>query len=351
MGSEMKYGVPGDVWTVTSAGAQQVKDLIGKPCTLVSNGKEIKVQGFFLIDSLPVIQIVTKQGYSVQVSENQPMQAIYDFNSKEQLILWSEGINLKNEKLIGLHNHFNYRWDGLSSFEDGYIIGWLIGDGTIVEKCLNSSRLDFYCDDLALISYCETILQRKVKYNASSDCHYIDGDQLAHLIRQYGLDQEKLINRHIESDSFDFYRGFLSAFFDADASVEIKERRICLAQSNLSRMQATQRMLLRLGIQASLQEHREAQRRLVHEQICNVSSEYRLRFCHVNCRIFKDIVGFQNPMKSLKLLEVLASTTKQSRNMFHTEIATITKIGKKPIYAVLESGKGSFDANGFILLM
>ena len=62
---------------------------------------------------------------------------------------------------------------------------------------------------------------------------------------------DKAITPALERCSYDFYRGFLRGLFDAAGSVEgsqLTGLRVRLAQSDLPRLEAVQRMLLRLGI-------------------------------------------------------------------------------------------------------
>ena len=61
----------------------------------------------------------------------------------------------------------------------------------------------------------------------------------------------KAITPAMERASSDFYQGFLRGFFDADGSVQGNQAKgvsVRLAQSDLPRLRAVQRMLLRLGI-------------------------------------------------------------------------------------------------------
>ena len=63
----------------------------------------------------------------------------------------------------------------------------------------------------------------------------------------------------MERGSSDFYRGFLRGFFDTDGIVQGSQQKgvsVRLAQSDLPRLQAVQRMLLRLGIASTLYRNR-----------------------------------------------------------------------------------------------
>ena len=73
----------------------------------------------------------------------------------------------------------------------------------------------------------------------------------------------KPITAIIEKESSAFYRGFLAGFFDADGSVQGTQQKgvsIRLAQSDIERLEAVQRMLLRLGIASTIYRERRPQR-------------------------------------------------------------------------------------------
>ena len=71
----------------------------------------------------------------------------------------------------------------------------------------------------------------------------------------------KAITAEMEQASGDFYLGFLRGFFDADGTVIGSQRKgvsVRLAQSDLDRLEAVQRMLLRLGIASRIYRERRA---------------------------------------------------------------------------------------------
>ena len=72
----------------------------------------------------------------------------------------------------------------------------------------------------------------------------------------------KAISAAMERRSSAFQAAFLRGFFDADGSVEGSQEKgasVRLSQSDLARLEAVQRMLLRLGIASTLYRNRRAE--------------------------------------------------------------------------------------------
>ena len=81
-----------------------------------------------------------------------------------------------------------------------------------------------------------------------------------HLAHDFGMRPgHKTITPDVEKSSSDFAVGFLRGLFDSDGSVQGAQTKgvsVRLAQSDLPLLQAAQRMLLRLGIVATLYQNR-----------------------------------------------------------------------------------------------
>jgi ribonucleoside-diphosphate reductase alpha chain len=168
----------------------------------------------------------------------------------------------------------------------------------------------------------------------------------------------KSITPAMERASSEFYRGFLRGFFDADGSVQGTQQKgvsVRLSQSDLPRLQATQRMLLRLGIASVLYAGRrpagvtrlpdgrggraDYPTKANHELI--ISGESLLQF--------RDLVGFCDHEKAARLTAALANYKRAAnRARFVARVASITDEGVEDVYDVQVPGLNAFDANGLM---
>ncbi len=162
----------------------------------------------------------------------------------------------------------------------------------------------------------------------------------------------------VEQGSSDFCRGFLRAFFDTDGSVQSTLTQgvsVCLSQTDLARLHAIQRMLLRLGMVSIIDTNRRSgdirnlpdgtegrgPDPLHHQHKLTVSGENLLRF--------HDLVGFSNTEKATKLAALLrVYRHRLNRECFMVRVKKIVEAGIEDVYDAQISGVHAFDANGFL---
>jgi ribonucleoside-diphosphate reductase alpha chain len=182
---------------------------------------------------------------------------------------WSEAGALRPGDLILLNDHrANPSWEGDLTREEGYLLGLLIGDGTLKTDAavlsvwrpaavVNGSASVGVDGVMAEALHAARTLRHRSDFSgwrevAGRHEHRLTIGALKTLANRLGMHPgKKAITPAMERGSSDFYRGFLRGFFDADGSVQGAQRKgvsVRLAQSDLSRLRAVQRMLLRLGI-------------------------------------------------------------------------------------------------------
>ncbi len=159
--------------------------------------------------------------------------------------------------------------------------------------------------------------------------------------------------------SSEFVRGFLRGFFDADGSVQGSQEKgisIRLAQSDMSRLQAVQRILARLGIISSIYAHRRGKRETFLPDGKNGTTLYKTKPQHElvisreNIAVFADRIGFSDSAKQNRLKEVLASYRRRLNGEGFT--ATVQEIMpgvSEEVFDVQVPGINAFDANGIIV--
>jgi ribonucleoside-diphosphate reductase alpha chain len=363
--------VPGDTFVSTSKGPKQVKDLIGKNTTLIINGKihQTTAQGFFYTGHKPLFTVTTKEGYSFRATGNHLVLKISKKSRWKTDTEWVETENLKPGDQLVLHDHRQLTsWDGLYGENEGYLIGLLIGDGTLkTDKALLSAWPDQESTGVmeAAFEAAKTMPHRidfKGWWKVSDRNEYrMSLAALKKLAINLGMRPgDKSITPYLETGtSSDFAKGFLRGFFDADGSVQGSQEKgvsIRLAQSNRERLEAVQRMLARFGIISNLSLQRRCAKETVLPNGKNGSATYKTKPQHEliiskdNVAVFADKIGFSDQRKQERLVKTLASyKRKLNREPFSATVLALIANREEAVYDVQVPGINAFDANGFVI--
>jgi ribonucleoside-diphosphate reductase alpha chain len=161
---------------------------------------------------------------------------------------------------------------------------------------------------------------------------------------------------NIECSGLDFYRGFLSGWFDADGTVLVNKQKgnsVRLASIKLHNLQVAQRMLHRLGIVSTIYQDRKPEGDYLLPDGCGGNKEYHCQAVHELCIScdnllrFAELVGFITPSKQTQLTDIIESfVRKPNRERFYTEIESIEYVGMENVYDCTINGVQQFDANG-----
>ena len=168
---------------------------------------------------------------------------------------------------------------------------------------------------------------------------------LRDLATQFGMQpSSKAITPALEKTSSEFYRGFLRGLFDADGSVQGTQAKgvsVRLAQSDLSRLEAVQRMLLRLGVASSLYTERRAAGQALlpngkgGQQLYPTQAQHELVITGDNLAEFAEQVGFADSAKAEQLQRLLSGYRRQlNRERFTATVLAVTADGHEDVYDV-----------------
>lgn len=292
--------VTADTWIMTSEGARQVKELIGKRFKAVLNGKQYESDGFFFTGVKKVLRLKTKEGFEVRLTEEHPVLKVKNTIETE----WCRAGELKRGDKILLNNHRGINWNGSYSEEEGYLIGLLLGDG-------------------------------KIK----------DDTRLKDLATELELDKNRITEK-IEKASSGFYIGLLRGLFDSDGTViGNHDISIRLSKNDLELLKAVQRMLLRLGIFSKIY-----QRRRKHLFPDGKGGMYELVISDDSIFEFYKRIGFRDVEKMEKLKKAVEDYKRSlNRERFVATVEDIVQDGVEDVYDARVPQVGAFDANGFIV--
>lgn len=363
--------VTADTWVMTGDGPQQVKELLDTPFVALVNGRSYPStpSGFFHTGHKEVFLIETEEGYTLKATADHPILQVTTQTRKKQQTTWMAVNNLKTGDMIRLHNQGGATWtaqDGGASV--GWLLGLLIGDGTFArhETKNDQAILRFWGQDSQMmVEMAHAVLTANVKSRSdlqptrhtTNKYWQLASTGLAETAAAYGITADsKTITSQIEQTSSTFYAGFLRGLFDTDGTVigtQEKGISVRLAQSNLELLQAVQRMLLRLGIAATIyQNRRDAGFHPLPDGKGGVQSywtqaQHELVIANANLQTFQERIGFSDPDKATRLAEKLAAYRRKfNRERFVARIKSITSVGYEEVYDCTIPAVHAFDANG-----
>jgi len=263
--------IPSYTWIMTENGPRKVADLVGEKFIAIVDGEkwESSSEGFFPTGVKPVYKLVTKEGFEICLTRDHPVMKVRKKTRYRVETEWVKAGDLKKGDKILLNNHRKTDfWNGKFTFEEGYLIGLLLGDGTLKkDKAILSSwgedkgskavrKLAFeYAKSMPHRSDFRGWIPVKGRSEYRMSLAY-----LKELTGKLGLESnEKRITDSMEKASSDFCKGLIRGLFDSDGSVQGNQQKgvsVRLAQSNLEILKAVQRILLRFGIYSKIYANR-----------------------------------------------------------------------------------------------
>jgi len=362
--------VTADTWVMTTEGARQVSDLIGRSFDAVVDGVAYPTasEGFFLTGVKPIVRLKTADGHELRLTNDHKVLRVSSMTRYRTRTEWIVASELRPGDRIVLHDHrelAEWSGDGLSGDAEGYLMGLLIGDGTFSDE---DAILSVWPQNegvetvmMAAESAASTLGTRKDfqgwQTEQSNGQRRMKLSALTRVASDLNVRRgHKKITPAIERQSSGFYRNFLRGLFDADGSVQGSQAKgvsVRLSQSDLELLRATQRMLLRLGIASTIYEDRRpAGARLMPDgrggsAMYDHKAQHELIISGENLKRYADLVGFEDFRKAQRLMESLAKYKRElNRERFVTAVTSVEEDGVEQVYDVTVSSVHAFDANG-----
>jgi len=367
--------VTGETWVQTGQGPRRVRELVGRPCELAVNGRlwPSTDQGFFSTGVKDVLALTTVEGCTLRLTGDHPVRKVLHKTRWRLESGWVEAGQLVPGDEILLHDHRRLAgWAGRGSEEEGYLLGLLLGDGTLKpeaavlsvwsDQAVNGGRRP---GPLAVMAEAERCCAAALVHRADfSGFHGVDGRDelrlqsapLRDLAATMGMmPGYKTITPEIERASSLFYQGFLRGLFDTDGSVQGDRRKgvsVRLAQSCRATLEAVQRMLLRLGIGSNLYARRPAGTKALPDgkggsREYPIKAQFELLVSRDNLLSFAERIGFADSEKQAKLRTLLAGFRRTlNRERFTVRVESVEPAGREEVFDVQVPGINAFDANG-----
>lgn len=359
----------GDTWILTDGGAKQVKDLVGIPHMTTLNGEHFPTTGFWSTGVKPVYKVSTSRGHSIKATANHKFLV----RGADGVPEWVELQNLQLKAELLLSQNPQVCWGGPETFEEGYLVGSLLGDGHY-HTSTKSAILGFWEEGKATaqkaVEFIKTLdplsmkspfpFGSKINLEPEGDRIYVRSMQLFNLCSQYLEFPTKRPLDSIERASSSFISGFLSGLFDADGTVLVNPNKgssVRLNQSDTQILHLVQRLLARFGINSSIYENRRnAEFREM--PLNNGTGENGLFWCKANHELvisrssiatFEKRVGFLQDSKAAKLALILSPHKRAAyRDCTTTKVVSIEPAGEEEVFDCTVEGPHAFDANGLI---
>ncbi len=369
--------ITADSWVHTAAGPQRVADLVGRPFTALVDGKPFDSgdEGFFATGVKPVLRLVTRAGHTLRLTADHLVSKVTRFSRFRRETDWVAAGDLVPGDRIVLHDHRGAAgWAGSHTEAEGYLLGLLIGDGTLkqdkaVLSVWTPARVANGGDSAggvtgvmeAALSAARTLPRRSdfagwVEVKGRGEWRLSLG-AVRSLAVSLGLAPgHKTVTPAMEATSADFHRGLLRGLFDADGSVQGTQAKgvgIRLSQNDLTMLQAVQRMLLRFGISSTIyRDRRTAGQRALPDgngglKLYDCAAQHELVVSGDNVGLFADRIGFADTDKMLRLRGLLGTYRRAlNRERFVVEVESLEADGEAPVFDVRVPGINAFDANG-----
>lgn len=313
-------------------------------------------------------KVTTEEGYESYIPFPYAIKVVTKQNQKKQHTKWIPVEALQAGDFLSIANLRNIPpWEGNGNFEQGWLLGEMLGDGGLSGDT-HHAYLRFWGESkqqLADIAVDRVKRQLGARYDltgAYSEVNQaisVTASRLTELAAVFGLGRTKEITPHIEMASYDFYRGFIRGFFDADGSVQGSHRKgisVRLNQSNLAHLKKIQRMLLRLGIGSKIYENRRKEEyRMMPDGKGGLKSYYcqanhELVIANDNIIRYHTLIGFEEPDKAKKLQEGIESFKRTpNRERFRVKVKSISTEMLANVYPVIPTYKESIDINGLLI--
>ena len=372
--------VTADTWVHTSGGPRQVSDLIGKPFNARVDGTNFAsgAEGFFRTATKPVVKLMTAEGHQLRLTTDHRVRRISSFDRYKTETHWCEAGKLRAGDRVLLNDHrSNPRWQGRYSKEQGYLLGLLVGDGSLkadeanlsmwkpaavaavatsangTDTVLANGVIDVMAEALtsARTLHQPSDFKGWGEFSAQNEYH-LSMVALKQLAEEVGMCPGDIaITATMEQASSHFYHGFLRGLFDAEGSVQGSQEKgvsVRLAESDLTRLEAVQRMLLRLGVGSHLYKDRRQQEAAAQAKVeRSIKLHHELVISGENLLHFKEQVGFADSDKQQRLTQVLSHyRRKLNRERFVARVSEVVADGEEDVYDVQVPGINTFDANG-----
>ena len=361
--------VTGDTLIYTENGLHRAGELAAEGTEItVTTDARFGTQAFlpathvFQTGTKPVYRLMTRQGYELRLTEDHRVMTSRG---------WVEARNLQPGDRIHILNRKGGFGDS-GTLEEGRVLGWLVGDGTVnVVRAV----LSFFGDEKrelapAFAEMVSNLVDKPgqgrsypvgiVEVNERDEAR-VASDRLRVWAEGFGISKEKkhFVPAAVFTGSEEIQQGFLQALFTADGQVADGGEKGCtvrLSASHLPLLKDVQRLLLNFGIASRIYENRRTAGYRQMPDGKGGTKEYfhqpqhDLAISKTNLIRFANEIGFLTEAKQTKLADYLSRMVRGPyEEPFLATVMAVEPDGVEPVYDLHQPDTHSFIANGMVV--
>ncbi len=360
--------VTGDTLIYTDRGLFPARELAerGTSVTVASvddNGVTMRqASHVFPTGVKPVYKLQTTEGYTVRLTNDHQVLTNNGWKAAGDL--------LAGEKLHLLNGEGGFGTSGSSDL--GMVLGWLVGDGFINKQQQIAITLSFFGEKRSIASQFAEAANRLVATPTGQrqytigvqdirerDESRVESVRLTRLVDTELFEEKLQVPSSVLHGSQEMQKGFLSALFTADGSVQgsiNKGASVRLTSISQSLLEGVQRLLLNFGIASYIYKNRREQgMRDLPDGKGGIASYdcqtyHELAISRSNLVTFAHQIGFLTLDKQNKLEEILADYRRGPyREDFLATFESLVADGEEMVYDLTEPVSHRFVGNGLTL--
>lgn len=357
---------------ITDKGIKDIRMITAKDKIFLENeNKFVATTGYFKTGLQKVYNVKFSNGDTLELTDNHKLAKVIEKRIGKKInrnnFELVELKDLKADDKIRIQTSESLSFGNNGEYDDGLILGWLSGDGCLSFQNENDNFpvmiLDFWQNEHDLIVLYENIfkkigLQNVVREfkNNGNDVKRLASSRLT----QYFIEKfeqniwkfKKGRNDFLYEASQDFIRGYLSAYFTADGTVNCNKENssysVSLSSIEEARLRQIQTILANFGIKSGIDLMRKGGT-INDYSFDNAKDCFRLTITGIsNLRKFAKYIGFLSKIKISKLNEIIDTEHYKENSLEYTKIISIEYSGEKETGCIEVPDYGYFTANGLV---
>lgn len=370
----------GDTLISTTTGLVPIKDLVDKKVNTVSDLRVVGSQGTFIEDGVG-FKSGTKEVFEVKLANNQSIKLTANH------MVWTrdgwkqvKDLKIKEDYMYvqnSMSQHFVGNLDKEDDFDDGYLLGLLVGDGWITYDqqykrtqygfCFNESEkdmMDFVEEKINKIADGRKINWRRSSGGSKSFELSSASKNVNKYFKRWGYASKtnkhgyvsatrkssKFISDEVLLETPSFKRGFISGLYASDGSIQRvgkgssgRGKKISFFTSRKHIAERLQIMLNEFGIPSSVGARiTKLNEKLFTSYTVNISRT-------LSCQAFKELIGCKHSEKNKNLNDYKFGSTWNEKYYGMFKVKSIESIGEQEVYDVETNTTHSLIANGILV--